>query len=357
MPKDVTRVVVVFAIDPAMPDRQVKPCTGRFTADWSTLPPMRVADFFPAWFCSLPLSVHKRTAASYERTFRIHVLPLLGDWELTALRRSTVRNALLAIYATGLAPATVRKCHIALAAMLSAAEAQGYIPENPAHRAMRGLIQRKRNGAAVGKAMTRDQVAQFLETATRVTPRFADLFHTIAGAGLRISEALGLQPAHVDLQNRRLFVCSQWLEHEVDLPKGKRVRYVDLSHSLATRLGRLMQDEPRWLFQNPITWRPWDRSAVHRAMKTVLAEARLPSRFSVHSLRHTWATLALEESNDLVWISRQLGHASLATTTDVYGVGAQPRRLETVDRLDAVLARRGPLRAALPGAQPKQLAR
>ena len=43
-----------------------------------------------------------------------------------------------------------------------------------------------------------------------------------------------------------------------------------------------------------------------------------PGRLSLHSLRHTFASLLIAKGLDVVFVSRQLGHASPATTLGVY---------------------------------------
>jgi integrase len=49
---------------------------------------------------------------------------------------------------------------------------------------------------------------------------------------------------------------------------------------------------------------------------------------STHSLRHTFATLHLTAGANMLWVSRQLGHASIQTTVDTYGRGSNPEHPE-----------------------------
>jgi integrase len=44
-----------------------------------------------------------------------------------------------------------------------------------------------------------------------------------------------------------------------------------------------------------------------------------PENRTLHSLRHTYAKRALETGREITWLSRHLGHSSLAVTVEVYG--------------------------------------
>ena len=60
-------------------------------------------------------------------------------------------------------------------------------------------------------------------------------------------------------------------------------------------------------------------SSVHRTFKDVLAQAGLPGHHSCHSLRHTYASLLLARGEPLRFVQEQLGHHSIALTSDLYG--------------------------------------
>ena len=73
---------------------------------------------------------------------------------------------------------------------------------------------------------------------------------------------------------------------------------------------------------------------VRQAFKKVLTVAGLPSHFTVHSLRHTFATLHLEQdAGRLLYVSRQLGHSSISITADVYAKWLKATNTEAADSL------------------------
>jgi len=69
----------------------------------------------------------------------------------------------------------------------------------------------------------------------------------------------------------------------------------------------------------------------------LLNDARLPhQRF--HALRHAFASLQLEAGEDIVTISKLLGHASLRTTADIYAHLSPKTQRRAAERMDKILA-------------------
>lgn len=89
--------------------------------------------------------------------------------------------------------------------------------------------------------------------------------------------------------------------------KGERVRVVPLSDSLAAAL-RGFIGRRRWAFPSP--------SGAHLTPRHVgkIGRRVLPEPWTLHTLRHRFATVAHEETRDLIAVQRLLGHASVATT-------------------------------------------
>ena len=90
---------------------------------------------------------------------------------------------------------------------------------------------------------------------------------------------------------------------------------------------------PAWVFCT-INKTPIAAHDVRQVFKRVLKAAGLPSHFTVHCLRHTFATLHLEaDQGRLLYVSRQLGHSSIAITADVYARWLKPTDKAAADSL------------------------
>jgi hypothetical protein len=159
-----------------------------------------------------------------------------------------------------------------------------------------------------------EQVRAIMRTCRTIHNR--TFLWTVYSCGLRLSEALALQVGDIDSQRMMI---------HVHRGKGAQDRYVPLPQSTLEMLRKywLVHRNPVWVFpawgrdlkEASTSDRPMPRSTVQGALRRVVRELRLHKRISVHTLRHSWATHALEAGVNLRLIQRYLGHRSLQTTT------------------------------------------
>ena len=81
-----------------------------------------------------------------------------------------------------------------------------------------------------------------------------------------------------------------------------------------------------------------NKGNVRRVFVRLLKRAELPPHFSPHCLRHTFASLLLQQGESPVYVQRQLGHASIKLTVDTYGKWLPMGNKAAVDRLDDAAA-------------------
>lgn len=101
----------------------------------------------------------------------------------------------------------------------------------------------------------------------------------------------------------------------------------------AETLRRGWREVPPWVFCTDQAT-PLDKSNVRRVFRRVLRRAKLPEHFSPHCLRHTFASLLLQQGESPVYVQRQLGHASIKLTVDIYRKWLPMSNKAAVDRLD-----------------------
>ena len=90
---------------------------------------------------------------------------------------------------------------------------------------------------------------------------------------------------------------------------------------------------PVWVFCTEAAT-PLDPSRVRKIFSRAVKNAGLPSHFHPHCLRHTFASLLLQQGESPVYVQRQLGHSSIKLTVDTYGKWLPMGNKAAVDRLD-----------------------
>jgi hypothetical protein len=113
---------------------------------------------------------------------------------------------------------------------------------------------------------------------------------------------------------------------------------------------------PVWVFPS-LGGSPLDRANVEKAFKRALKAGGLPSHFTPHCLRHTFASLLLQDGVSPVYVREQLGHCSIKLTVDTYGRWLRKKAPGAVDRLDDTPAALGGNKTVANGALPERSSR
>jgi integrase/recombinase XerD len=224
--------------------------------------------------------------------------------------------------AAGLAPATVARRVSAVRTYFRHLVLIGMRDENPA-----ASLKLPRRGRHLPRALSPSETERLIDAAEGTTPRSLRdraLVELLYGAGLRVSEAVGLDKTGVDLDGRIVRV----------LGKGGKERLVPLGRPAAEAvrrylaLGRAHLDRryrPE-LFLNA-RGGPLTRAGAFLILRRLAEKAGLePERVHPHLLRHSFATHLLEGGADLRSVQEMLGHADLGTTERYTHVSDRRRR-------------------------------
>jgi integrase/recombinase XerD len=198
----------------------------------------------------------------------------------------------------------------------------GARPDNPAAE-----VRLPRRRRALPRSLSPGEVERLIDAANGVTPRALRdraLVELLYGAGLRVSEAVGLDRGRVDLPNRLVR----------PLGKGGKERVVPLGREAVEALRRYLARGRPYLDRRhrPELFLNAQGGALTRAgafliLRRLAERASLdPERVHPHLLRHSFATHLLEGGADLRSVQEMLGHADLATTELYTHVSDRRRR-------------------------------
>ncbi len=310
-----------------------------------------LADYAKTWLSRIKQTRKQSTHEDYENMLARDILPVLGGLPLHEITREKVKALAYDRLENGQSPKTVQNVIRCLSSLLSHAVEDGIIQVNVALKPGRFLpkVGKRRNI----NPFSREEVAAFLEATKRYLPQFYPLFLCAVRTGMRLGELLALQWGDIDFHGQFIVVRRNYTRGEVvDTPKSGETRRVDMSRKLTQTLKDLLTDRQleaamnkrevsSWVFQSGTGGLLDPDNVRHRAFYKVLAKAGL-RRIRFHDLRHTYASLLLQQGESPVYVKEQLGHSSISITVDLYGHLIPGGNRQAVDRLDE------PVRMPLP---------
>jgi integrase len=292
-------------------------------------------DYARYWLQTRKGVVGGSTLTNYEDMIERHFIPAMGKdlvSELKPVHFIGYRTARLkghkAVQAAGnarqkLAPNTVRNHLRVLSQILELAVGDGLLAKNP----MAKVDLPKVEGAET-EVLTEKEVVALLGA---VKPEYRLLTLLLVQTGMRIGEAMALR--WTDYQPPMLKVQRTLRRKEngsfgTGSPKSSSgVRDLKLSGSLQEQLDehRALQAQSRQTNPKGLIFPNSDGGWIgpdnyrRRVFKPALTSAKITKPVRVHDLRHTHASLAIQQNVNPKVLSYRLGHATVGFTLDVYG--------------------------------------
>ena len=296
-------------------------------------------------------SLKQSTYISYEGYIRIHLKPSLGGLQL----RDITPRLLQEFYnykaeAEGLAPKTIVNLNLFLHKALSFAVNEGYIPSNPA-----SAINLPQGDKPQIEILTRDEQVRLIKASYQ--HRYGVFIRLVLFTGLRIGEVLGLRWEDLDVQAGLLHIrrTLNRLKKRGAVPPGESKTEIVIQSPKSQNsirsipiLPAVMQDLMNWkavqqsdrqaagenyVDSGMIVTNPLGGYMEPRTFKDqynqILNLAGL-RHFTLHALRHTFASRAMEQGMDAKTLSVILGHASVSFTMDTYAHVLTSHKVESM---------------------------
>lgn len=321
--------------------------------NYTHVKPMLMGDLFDRWL-SHSLEVRAKqgllkpsTVKSYRSMLKTHLRPAFKDYRSDQLTAEAVSDWERARADDLVAKKMTAKSYNHLVALLhvilawARARGQRYLAHDPL-----ADVRRLPGSKVEPRFLQPDEIMTLLDAAE--TPDDTILYLAVY-SGLRRGELFSVQWGDLDEDAAQLRVRRSIYQGDITRPKTKHSeRTVDLPARIVTLLQDYRKTYPPldgdFVFRtdtgtplDPDNW--FKRSFVPTAVKAKLRPAEAPAadddeqRIGLHTLRHTYASLLINQGESIKYVSKQLGHASIQITADLYGHLFKETSVSAMNRL------------------------
>lgn len=275
--------------------------------------------------------IRDATYENYCFFFDKYINPNMGEIQLNSISTVNCQQFLMKMYTTGriistkrgkagsgLSLKTVKIFKIALHACLQKAVNEGLIEKNP----VSGVILPKELKKEM-QTLKADELGAFLEETKK--EGLYEFYFLELTTGLRLGEILALEWSDLD-ENQKVIRVNKSARRvkggmEVNPPKTQAsIRTITISDECLRLLIGLRNRQPvgtKLMFPSPVTGSYYDPKAVTKKLHKLQERAGIP-QIRFHDLRHSFATLSIEQGMDIKTISHMLGHTDAGFTMNTY---------------------------------------
>ena len=301
-------------------------------------------DYADNWFYTFKQhSVENSSFDRYESIYLHHIKPVLGDIQIASIRNEEIQNLLVAKSKT-LSYSVVKKINFLLSELFQYAHSEGDIAKNPMRNVKmpkKTLFKPEREIIALESEEVRalEQVAAMKRKNGLPLITHANLIVFLAHTGLRCGELQALKWSDIDFCSKTVtvnknlsMVCDrdrngERKNHKKAKIKGTKTtsgnRIVPLNtkaiaalknlHAIYRKKGICSPNVVASLNGNMLS-----NDQLQRVLHRVLKYAEISKPFTLHQLRHTFATQTLNAGVPITVVSKWLGHANVSVTYNTY---------------------------------------
>lgn len=282
------------------------------------------------------------TYETYVTLLENQILPSFGHKRLDQINTLQILNFLETLSKDGmrsdgkpgkLSSATIQFYHRVLKNIFSRAVEWKVIKENPVASIKKPKVESKK-----AKVYSEEQVGILMGCIANEDSKWQMIITLAISTGMRRGEILGLEWNHLDLEKGKIHI-QQSLTHTKETgyifkePKTKNsIRNISLSSSVTEQLRqyKLYKNKQKLRLgdkwngnERNLLFSTWDGQPMYPSSITSWWRKRLKMyglpQITFHELRHTSATLLINEGVHMKTISARLGHSKIGITMDLYG--------------------------------------
>jgi integrase/recombinase XerD len=169
-------------------------------------------------------------------------------------------------------------------------------------------IQRPKRSKPLPKIIDKEDIKMMLSGISNLKHKTA--LSLIYGLGLRRSELINMRLTDIDLERKSVVICNS---------KGKKDRVLPLGNTLTKLIKNYIDalDPEQYLIEGQQKGTTYSATSLENIFHKYLKKIKKNHTFTLHCLRHSYATHLLEAGTDLRYIQELLGHKS-SRTTEIY---------------------------------------
>lgn len=309
-----------------------------------------VASWLRTWYelYSKP-NIRPSTAENYRRSIELHVIPRIGSIKLNQLTSQDVQKLYRDLQENGrlrevqkgkkpgLSNATVRGIHMMLHNSLDRAVKERLILRNPTEDCIIPKIEKQEM-----KILHPEDMSAYLQAAEKreVLP----MFYLELVSGVRKGELVALLWDDLDTTGRTISVSKQVSARNgaitISRPKTENsVRKISIPQDAVELLIQEHEKHPDnpYMFPSPKTGEMYHPDSVVNLHKKLLKDAGL-EHIRFHDLRHTFATMALQNGVDVKTVSSMLGHYDAGFTLRTYTHATRQAQDDAAEKMGSFMA-------------------
>lgn len=290
------------------------------------------------------------TLEGYDRNYRVHIEDKLGQLLLKDIKSALIQSFINQLDKSGMASGTIRNILMLLSNMFDFAMQEDLIIKNPCLNMQIPMKPKK-----VKKVLSKNEEILFMRE-SKLKSSYYSIYYTALATGMRVNEILGLTWDDIDFKesmlsiNRTLvFVNGKFALQTPKTLKSKRV--IPMNSKLKTLLAKHKRNQNNLKIEHSERWKPYDSMYtnnlifttkngkpvnyidLNKGIKRILGninrkesiqakeEKREPiliENFTMHSLRHTFATKCFELGIEPKIVQEILGHSNISMTMNIY---------------------------------------
>jgi integrase len=286
-----------------------------------------------AWLSQKRENVRDHTLTMYDGHVKNH-LCLIHPNKINRITIATVENFISDLRKKGVSLPTIKKILITFGQVMKYAVRHRYVDHNPVSEAERPRDQGQEK-EAVFHVLKRDEIGRLIEATEQ--PIFKMLFYLAVMSGARQGELFALKWSDVLWASNQIQIERTYNHGTFYEPKTKTSkRKIDLGPAVMKALKRWRlacpPNERELVF--PGDEKPLQNSHVLKYQFWPALEAAGLPRMRFHDLRHTYASLLIDQGENVVYIQKQLGHSRPTVTLDIYAHLMEKHRPEAAAKLE-----------------------